>query len=120
MLIPNVPNDGRYGLAVDVEATPDEYVVRANVPDMRPEDLHLEIQENTVTVRGQFQEESRQQGDILVLERHSAQFSRTVTLPEPVDPNKAQAVVENGVLTLRLPRAEQAQPKAIAVIARFS
>jgi HSP20 family protein len=119
MLTPNAQSDGSYELGVKVDTYDTEYIVRAQVPNMRPEDLHIEVADNVVTVRGQFQEDRREEGDMVVVERHVAQFSRSVTLPDPVDPYKAEAVVENGVLTLRLPRTTTVQPKAIAVKSKF-
>lgn len=108
--------DGGYGLTVDVQAKDDEYILRANVPGLKPEDLRLEVVNNTVTFRGEIKEEHKtEQENYLLQERRYGQFSRSVTLPTPLDPAKAEATVENGVLTLRLPKAEEAKPKAITI-----
>jgi len=108
--------NGEAGLALDVEAKNDEFVVRANVPGLKPEDLNIEVLDNTVTVRGEFKDEKKDEGkSYLVMERRYGQFSRSVTLPVPVVANKAEATVENGVLTLHLPKAEEAKPKAITI-----
>jgi len=108
-----------YGVALDVQTEKDEYVLRANVPELKPEDLHVEVVDNTVTIRGEIKEESKTEQDIFLLqERRYGQFSRSVTLPTPLDPGKAEATIENGVLVLRLPKAEEAKPKMITVKAR--
>lgn len=110
---------GSLGMAVDVEAKPAEFIVRANVPGLKPEDLHVEIMDNSVTMRGEIKGENRsEKGNYLLMERHHGQFSRTIALPAPVVASKAEAVIENGVLTLRLPKADEAKPKAITVKAK--
>jgi HSP20 family protein len=107
------------GVALDVQTEKDEYVLRANVPGLKPEDLHIEVVDNTVTVHGEIKEESKtEQDNFLLQERRYGQFSRSVTLPTPLDPGKAEATIENGVLVLRLPKAEEAKPKMITVKAR--
>lgn len=108
-----------YGVALDVQTDKDEYVLRANVPGLKPEDLHVEVVDNTVTIHGEIKEESKtEQDNFLLQERRYGQFSRSVTLPTPLDPGKAEATIENGVLVLRLPKAEEAKPKMITVKAR--
>ena len=108
-----------YGVALDVQTEKDEYVLRANVPGLKPEDLHVEVVDNTVTIHGEIKEESKtEQDNFLLQERRYGQFSRSVTLPTPLDPGKAEATIENGVLVLRLPKAEEAKPKMITVKAR--
>ena len=108
-----------YGVALDVQTDKDEYVLRANVPGLKPEDLHVEVVDNTVTIHGEIKEESKtEQDNFLLQERRYGQFSRSVTLPTPLDPGKAEATIENGVLVLRLTKAEEAKPKMITVKAR--
>jgi HSP20 family protein len=108
-----------YGLALDIQADKDDYVIRANVPGLKADDLHIEVMDNTVTVSGELRSERREEKDnYLLQERRYGQFSRTVSLPTTVNPGKAEAIVDNGVLTLRLPKAEEAKPKAITVKAK--
>jgi HSP20 family protein len=108
-----------YGLSLDVQAEKDEYIVRANVPGLKPEDVHVEIVDNTVTISGEVKHDQKiEQENYLLQERRYGQFSRTFTLPTSLNSAKAEAIVENGVLTLRLPKAEEARPKAIAVKAK--
>lgn len=108
-----------FGLDMDVEARNDEFVVRANVPGLKPDDIHIEIVDNTVSIRGEYQAESKnEEKNYLLMERHYGAFSRSIALPSSVNSAKAEANVENGVLTLRLPKAEEAKPKLINVKAR--
>ena len=74
---------------------------------------------DTVTIGGEIrQEEKTEKENFLLHERRYGQFSRSVTLPTPLNSAKAEAVIEDGVLTLHLPKAEEARPKAITVKAR--
>lgn len=108
-----------YGLALDVQADKDDYVLRANVPGLKPEDLHIEVVDNTVTVSGEIKGEREEKRDnYLLQERRYGQFSRTISLPTSVNPAKAEATIEQGVLTVRVPKAEEAKPKAITIKAK--
>lgn len=116
---PQMLNPTVAALPVDVVANGDDYVITAAVPGLRAEDLHLEVLGETVTIRGEVTaEEEHKQGDWLLRERRFGKFARTLTLPTEVDGAKAEASIENGVLTLRLPKAEAARPKSIKVKAK--
>lgn len=111
--------DGGFTLPIDVQATPDEYIIQASVPGLKSEDIHLEVVGNTVTIRGEYKDEKKvERANYLMQERRAGQFSRSLTLPTPLEASKAEAVVENGVLTVRVPKTEEAKPKAIAVKAK--
>jgi HSP20 family protein len=106
-------------LPLDVVADGDEYLIRAAVPGLKAEDLHLEVLGDTVTLRGEVSaEEQSENANWLLRERRVGKFARTLTLPTEVDGTQAEAVIENGVLTLRLPKAETAKPKSIQVKAK--
>lgn len=108
-----------YGLNLDVEAGKDEFIVHANVPGLKPEDLQIEIVDNTVTLQGEFKAETKNEDkNYLLMERSYGSFSRTISLPAAVNAAKVEATVEHGVLTLRLPKAEEARPKTITVKAK--
>ena len=106
---------------IDVRTEGNDYIVHMNVPGFKPEDLHIEVMGDTVTVRGETQQEQKTEGDdYMWQERHHGRFSRSITLPTQLDPDKCEADVDDGVLTLRVPQAESARPKAISVKARES
>ena len=108
-----------YGLALDVQQDNDNYVVRANVPGLKPEDLQIEVVDNTITVRGEVKSERKEEKDnYLLQERRYGQFSRSISLPTTVNAARAEATIEQGVLTLRVPKAEEAKPKAITIKAK--
>lgn len=110
---------GTFSMPLDVQANDDEFVIRANVPGLKPEDLRIEVMDNTVTIRGETKSEQKEEKDnYLLQERHFGVFSRTVSLPTRLDAGKTEAEIENGVLVLRVPKAEEAKPKSITVKAR--
>ena len=106
-------------LPLDVYATDDEAVLVAAVPGMNPEALDLTIHQNTVTLAGTIGEtvhpEEAKGATWYVHELWAGQFRRSVTLPFPVDADKADAQFEHGVLRVTLPKAESAKPKKIAI-----
>lgn len=116
-MIGEVRGSGRsWGLAVDMYETNDNLVVKASVPGIKPEQLDVTVQGETLTIKGEMQEEQqREQGRYHVRERRQGAFSRTLVLPFPIQNDKVQATFENGVLTLTLPKAEEIKPRNIKV-----
>jgi len=116
---PYVADERAYALLLDVIARDDEYVITAAVPGLKPDDLSVEVLGETVTIRGEIKsEQNGEQDGYLLQERRYGKFSRTLNFPVELDGAKAEASVENGVLTLRVPKAETARPKMIKVKAR--
>jgi len=116
---PYVADERAYALPLDVIAKDDEYVITAAVPGLKPDDLSVEVLGETVTIRGEIKsEQNGEQDGYLLQERRYGKFSRTLNFPVELDGAKAEASVENGVLTLRVPKAETAKPKMIKVKAR--
>jgi HSP20 family protein len=106
-------------LRLDIVASGDEYVITAGVPGLKAEELSLEVLGDTVTLRGELPATETPEGaEVLLHERRYGKFVRSVTLPAEVDGAKAEAAIEDGVLTLRLPKAETAKPKTIKVNAK--
>lgn len=105
-----------YTLPVDVRADGDDFVVTAAVPGLRAEDVNVEVLGEAVTIRAEIPApETDEQTAWLLRERRYGKFVRTLTFPAELDSAHAEAQVENGVLTLRLPKAEAAKPKQIKV-----
>lgn len=109
----NAASEAR-SLPVDVRDDNDAFVVTAFVPGLTAEALNIEVLENTVSVEGEYKTEEQ---EYLLSELPSGTFRRTLRLPTELDANKAEAKIENGVLTLRLPKAESARPRVIKVAA---
>jgi len=104
-------------LPLDVHESEDSYTIQASLPGVKPEDVQIHITGDTITIRGESQEsrEERRGEQVIMRERRMGSFARTITLPLPVDSEHAEAKFENGVLTLRLPKAPQAKPRRITV-----
>jgi HSP20 family protein len=98
---------------VDVVESEKDFVVKANVPGIPKDNLEIEIHEDTVVIRGKYdeQKESKTEGYRLK-ERHSGSFVRVLPLGVTVDSEKASAKIEDGVLVLTLPKVQPELPKA--------
>jgi len=113
------PSFGVEGPAVDMYQTKDDIVVKAAVPGLKPEDIDIAVTGDLLTIKGELkQEEKIEEGNYLCQERHYGQFMRELALPTQVNAEKAKAEFEHGVLTLRLPKAEEVKPKSIKVKAK--
>lgn len=105
--------------AVDVYETGDKVVVKAAVPGIKPEELEVTITGDLLTIKGEFKaEEKVEKANYLRQERRYGAFCRQVGLPSGINADKAQASFENGVLTLELPKVEEAKAKTIKVVAK--
>ena len=106
-------------LPLDVYATGDEVVVIAAAPGMRPEDLEITIHQSTLVLSGQVgnvaEAEEAKGATWYLHELPHGQFRRAITLPFEVDQAQADATFADGILKLRLPKAEQAKPRRIEV-----
>lgn len=104
----------RYTLPVDVYTTDNEIVVQASLPGLKPDEVEINLEGDTLTIRGEVKPPLANVNYVFQ-ERPYGVFSRTFTLNVPVDASKAEAVFENGVLTLTLPKADEVKPKTIKV-----
>jgi HSP20 family protein len=109
------PREREMLLAVDVEAGDEAYDITALVPGLEAEDLEIEVLNDTVTIRGEFKSGSDDQKKYLLSELPCGRFSRVVSLPTAADAEHVEATIKNGVLSLRIPKAEEDRPKAIKV-----
>jgi len=104
---------------VDVQAEKEAYVLSAYLPGMKSEDLNINVINDTVTITGEVKDEkTTEETNVLLKEWRNGQFSRSLTLPDELDAAKEEASLKDGVLTLRLPKAETALPKAIKVTSK--
>jgi len=101
---------------LDVKAEDDAFIITAWVPGLEADDIRLEVLEDTVVLEGEFPAPTAE--GLLLQEIPVGPFKRVITLPTPLEPGKAEAELKNGVLTLRLPKAEAVRPKEIKVIAK--
>ena len=104
--------------ALDVTTTKDELVVKASLAGWSPEDVEITLTGSTLTIAGeQKQEERREEGSWILNEIRRGSFSRTLELPEGLVGDRATASFEHGMLTLRIPKADEIKPKQIRISA---
>jgi HSP20 family protein len=105
-----------WDLALDVVENPDEYVVKASLPGINPDDLDITFTNNTLTIKGEVKEDQEfNQAQYHVRERRYGTFSRSISLPSGIESDRISANYENGVLRLHLPKAEEIKPKRIQI-----
>lgn len=103
-------------MPLDVGETENEFVVKATLPGIKPDDVQITVHGDTLTIRGESKAEEEKKGEQWHLrERRFGSFQRSVVLTTPVDSDKAQAHFEHGVLTLTLPKSEAAKPRQIKI-----
>jgi HSP20 family protein len=102
-------------LGINVREEDDAYVLSALVPGIKSDDLNIQVLEDVVRIEGEYKAEENQ---YLVRELPSGSFNRTLRLPVPLDAENVEADITDGVLTLRLPKAESARPKQIKIQSR--
>jgi HSP20 family protein len=105
-------------LAIDVFQTPTEIVIQSPIAGVNPEDVEVHIENDMITIRGRREkQEVIEEKDYFYQECYWGGFSRTVALPtSEVDIDKAQADMKNGVLMVRIPRAEKKKSKRLKIV----
>ena len=111
-------NGRAWAPAVDIYETADrEYVIKADLPDMRREDIGVTFENNVLTLKGERKlEQEVKRESFQRIERRHGTFTRSFTLPATVDGNQISAAYKDGVLTVRIPQREEAKPKQIEVV----
>ena len=105
-------------LPLDIYRTDDALVVKAALPGVSPDDVQITVEGDTLTIGGEFRDEHEEtERGYVFRELRRGTFSRTVQLPGDVSPDKAAAHYEHGVLTLTLPKREEAKPRQIRISA---
>jgi len=102
--------------ALDVSDDKDAIFVNVELPGMKKEEINLTLHNGALTVSGERkQERAAEEGETFRSERYFGKFQRSVTLPAAVDASKVSASYKDGILTVELPKAEEAKPKQIEV-----
>ena len=101
---------------MDLVETPDHYALRADLPGLSDGDVNVQLEANVLTISGERKAEHEdQQEGYYRLERAFGAFSRSLTLPDGVDPDGIQAHFDRGVLEIRIPKPEQKKPKTVQI-----
>jgi HSP20 family protein len=108
--------DNEGDLALDIYQTNKDVVVKASLAGFKPEEVDISITGDVLTIKGEHKEEKEEKDkDYVLKERRYGSVSRMITLPVEVNSDKAEARFEDGVLTLNIPKSEQAKPKQIKI-----
>jgi HSP20 family protein len=99
-------------LGINVREEDEAYVLSALVPGLKSDELNIQVLDDVVRIEGEYKAD---QDNYLVRELPSGSFTRTLRLPAPIDAEHVEADITDGVLTLRLPKAESARPKQIKI-----
>ncbi len=105
-----------WNIPIDVIQKPEEIIVKASLPGIKPEDIDITIEDNVLALRAERSSELEDSGaGYLVRERTAGSYYRALRLPDTIDTAKIQSEYEHGVLTVSLPRAEEKKPRRIKV-----
>ena len=101
---------------MDLVEADDSFVLKADLPGLSEDDVAIEVQDNVLTISGSRQaEHERKEQGWFRLERSYGSFSRSLTLPDGVDPDKIAATFDRGVLEVRIPKPEERKPRRISI-----
>jgi HSP20 family protein len=109
-----VENDS-HSLGVNIREEDETYILSALVPGLKSEDLNIQILDDVVRIEGEYK---RVETQYLMQEIPTGSFTRTLRLPAPIDADRVEAKIADGVLTLTLPGVESARPKKIRITSR--
>ena len=102
--------------SVDIAETQGEYLIKAEIPDVKKEDVKVTVEDGVLTIQGERKQEKEEKGiKYHRIERSYGSFARTFSLPDVIEADKVKAEFKDGVLNLHLPKSEKAKPKAIEV-----
>lgn len=102
--------------SVDISETEGEYQIKAEIPDVRKEDVKVTLEDGVLTIQGERKREQEEKGKKFHrIERSYGSFVRSFSLPDVIEEEKVKAEFKDGVLNLHLPKSEKAKPKAIEV-----
>jgi HSP20 family protein len=102
--------------AVDIIDTPDAFVFKAELAGMRPEDVHIELEDDVLTIKGERHQEERPEAEqYQSTEWHYGAFQRSISLPHSVKREAIEATYENGVIEVRVPKAAEVVAQRIEV-----
>ena len=105
--------------AIDMYQTDNEVVVKASIPGIKAEDVQINVTGDVLTVKGEVKQENEQKDRAWhIREQRFGSFERSIALPTDVKSDKAEAVFENGILTITLPKADEVKPKTINIKAK--
>ena len=110
------PSISKWYPAVDVLESKESYLIRAELPGMKREDINVEVKDGTLLLSGERKSEKPAEGvEYRHVERSTAKFWRSFSLPETVKQDGIEATYKDGILEIRVPKAEEAKPRQIEI-----
>jgi HSP20 family protein len=107
---------GDWSPRVDISETENEFAIKAEIPDVKKEDVKVSVDNGVLTIHGEKKQEKEEKGKKFHrVERYYGSFSRSFTLPDNVDATKVKATFKDGMLNLQMPKTAEAKPKALEV-----
>jgi len=107
--------NNQHTLGVNIREEDEAYILSALVPGLKAEDLNIQVLDDVLRIEGEYRQEENQ---YLMQELPNGPFTRTLRLPTVIDGDHVEAKIADGVLTLKLPKAESARPKKISITSR--
>jgi len=113
---PSTRTTAEWSIALDVAENDDNYLVKATVPGVNPDDLEITLEDDVLTLKGEFlREEEAEDVKYHVRERRYGSFNRSIRFPVSVNGDAVEATYTNGILSLNIPKAEAVKPKRITI-----
>lgn len=108
--------EGTWAPSVDIIEKENEWIFKGELPDVKPEDIQVTVEEGVLAIKGERKfEEEVEEGNYTRFERQYGTFERRFSLPSSIDPDNIKADYKNGILTLRVPKKEEAKPRSIKI-----
>jgi len=115
-LIPDIDEEIEGQLTVDVYQTPDEIIVESTIAGVDPENIDVDVTSESVTIRGERKREKKiDEDDYFYQECFWGKFSRSIILPQEIDPDKTHSSIKNGILTIHLPKIHRDKSRKVKV-----
>ena len=102
-------------LTVDVYQTPDDIVIESAIAGVKPEDIDINVTNDSISIRGARHHDKEEESDYLYQECYWGRFARSIILPQEIDPENAQVSFRNGILTVRLPKANRKKARKLKI-----
>jgi HSP20 family protein len=107
-----------FSIPMDLNSDEDEYSISAIVPGLASEDVSIQFNNGVLTIEGEYPEKSTEGLQVHLAELPTGNFSRSIEFSDPIASEKIEAVLKDGILTLHIPKAEEAKPKTIKVVTK--
>ncbi len=105
-----------WAVPLDVSRSGEDFLIRASLPGVSPEDIQVSIEDNVLSIRGQTSEQHQESsGNYLMRERRTGSFYRSLRLPDSVDADKVEPTYDHGVLTISIPKAEAKKARSLQI-----